>query len=54
MKSLGSIRRSFAPWADPSAKPYIAFENLTKRFGDFTANDSIDLVVESGTVGEDG
>ncbi|TIS13332.1 MAG: hypothetical protein E5X09_08345, partial [Mesorhizobium sp.] len=22
MKSLGSIRRDFAPWNDPSAKPY--------------------------------
>ncbi|MDZ7823604.1 MAG: ABC transporter ATP-binding protein [Ahrensia sp.] len=37
MKSLGSIRRSFAPWLDPSAKPYIAFENVTKTFGDFVA-----------------
>ena len=24
MKSLGSIRRDFAPWNDPNAKPYIA------------------------------
>ena len=24
MKSLGSIRRSFAPWTDPAAKPYIS------------------------------
>ena len=37
MKSLGSIRRAFAPWNDTSAKPYISFENITKRFGDFTA-----------------
>ncbi|EKF40901.1 spermidine/putrescine ABC transporter ATPase [Nitratireductor indicus C115] len=43
MKSLGSTRRSFAPWADPQAKPYIAFEKVTKRFGDFTAVDDLSL-----------
>ncbi|MEQ8298177.1 MAG: ABC transporter ATP-binding protein [Nitratireductor sp.] len=43
MKSLGSIRRSFAPWADASAKPYISFDNITKKFGDFTAVDSLSL-----------
>ncbi|MDP2120696.1 MAG: ABC transporter ATP-binding protein [Hoeflea sp.] len=37
MKSLGSIRRSFEPWNDPNQRPYIAFENITKKFGDFTA-----------------
>ncbi len=45
MKSLGSIRRSFAPWADPTAKPYIRFENVTKRFGDFTAVNNLSLSV---------
>ncbi|WP_349366429.1 MAG: polyamine ABC transporter ATP-binding protein [Nitratireductor rhodophyticola] len=43
MKSLGSTRRSFAPWADPQAKPYISFENVTKTFGDFTAVDDLSL-----------
>jgi putrescine transport system ATP-binding protein len=45
MKSLGSIRRDFAPWKDPSAKPYIAFENVTKVFGDFTAVDDLSLTI---------
>jgi putrescine transport system ATP-binding protein len=45
MKSLGSIRRSFAPWNDPSARPYISFENVTKRFGDFTAVNDLSLVI---------
>ncbi|PSJ61588.1 ABC transporter ATP-binding protein [Pseudaminobacter soli (ex Li et al. 2025)] len=45
MKSLGSIRRSFTPWNDPAAKPYIAFENVTKRFGDFTAVNNLSLTV---------
>ena len=45
MKSLGNIRRSFAPWTDPSAKPYIQFQNITKIFGDFTAVDDLSLNV---------
>lgn len=44
-KSLGSIRRSFEPWEDPASTPYIAFENVTKRFGDFTAVDNLTLHV---------
>jgi putrescine transport system ATP-binding protein len=43
MKSLGSIRRSFAPWNDPEAKPYISFERVTKQFGDFTAVNDLSL-----------
>ncbi|WP_309083378.1 ABC transporter ATP-binding protein [Chelativorans sp.] len=45
MQSLGSTRRSFAPWADPDAKPYIRFENVTKRFGDFIAVDDLSLTI---------
>ncbi len=45
MKSLGSIRRDFAPWSDPDAKPYIRFENVTKRFGDFTAVNNLSLTI---------
>ncbi|MET3661654.1 ABC transporter ATP-binding protein [Aquamicrobium ahrensii] len=45
MKSLGSIRRDFAPWSDPQAKPYIRFENVTKRFGDFTAVNNLSLSI---------
>ena len=28
---------NFAPWKDPDKKPIVRFENVTKRFGDFTA-----------------
>ena len=45
MKSLGSIRRSFAPWNDPEARPFISFRNVTKQFGDFTAVDDLSLDV---------
>ena len=43
MKSLGNIRRSFAPWTDPDAKPFISFRNVTKKFGDFIAVDDLTL-----------
>jgi len=33
----------FAPWADPTATPLIRFGGVTKRLGDFTAIDAIDL-----------
>ncbi|MEX0340253.1 MAG: ABC transporter ATP-binding protein [Arenibacterium sp.] len=34
---------TFAPWDDPDAKPLIRFENVTKKFGDFTAIDNLSL-----------
>src|SRR6185295_8057810 len=43
--ALGSVRRKFAPWADPGAKPFIEFRNVTKRFGDFTAVDNLTLSI---------
>ena len=43
MKSLGSIRRSFAPWTDAGARPFISFRGITKRFGNFTAIDNLSL-----------
>lgn len=33
----------FAPWDDPQQKPLIRFQNVTKRFGDFTAIDDLSL-----------
>ncbi|MCO6389740.1 polyamine ABC transporter ATP-binding protein [Aliihoeflea aestuarii] len=45
MKSLGSIRRTFAPWTNAEAKPFITFENVTKTFGDFTAVDNLSLTI---------
>ena len=35
----------FEPWNDSQAKPLITLENVTKRFGTFTAIDSIDLAI---------
>ncbi|SIQ01540.1 putrescine transport system ATP-binding protein [Rhizobium sp. RU35A] len=42
-KSLGPVKRKFSPWTDPSATPFIRFENITKRYGDFTAVDNLTL-----------
>jgi len=35
----------FAPWDDPGVSPLITFDNVTKRFGSFTAIDSINLAI---------
>jgi len=42
-KTIGGIRRKFAPWNDPNAVPLIRYQNVTKRFGDFVAIDSLSL-----------
>lgn len=42
-KTMGPVRREFAPWDDPLAEPLIRFERITKRFGDFTAIDDVSL-----------
>lgn len=33
----------FAPWNDPEAKPLIHFQNVTKRYGEFTAIDNLTI-----------
>ncbi|MCK0207564.1 ABC transporter ATP-binding protein [Starkeya koreensis] len=42
-KTVGGIRRTFAPWNDPQAVPLIRYQNVTKRFGEFTAVDNLSL-----------
>lgn len=42
-KTIGGIRRKFAPWNDPQAVPLISYKNVTKRFGEFTAVDNLSL-----------
>ncbi|HMN86985.1 MAG TPA: ABC transporter ATP-binding protein [Bauldia sp.] len=43
--ALGPVRRKFAPWTDPNAKPFIEFRNVTKRFSDFVAVDDLSLAI---------
>lgn len=40
-----SDNQPFAPWDDPGVAPLITFDNVTKRFGSFTAIDAIDLQI---------
>jgi putrescine transport system ATP-binding protein len=42
-KPLGPVRRSFAPWLDPDARPLVEFKGIVKRFGDTVAVDHLDL-----------
>jgi putrescine transport system ATP-binding protein len=45
LNAVGPVRRTFAPWNDPAAKPFIEFRNVTKRFADFTAVDNLTLTI---------
>lgn len=44
-KTLGPVRRKFAPWDDPTKKPLIEFKNIVKKFGDFVAVDGVSLSI---------
>jgi putrescine transport system ATP-binding protein len=46
--SVGAVRRAFAPWSNPDAKPLIRFEKVTKRFGDAVAVDRLSLNIFEG------
>jgi putrescine transport system ATP-binding protein len=41
-------KRSFAPWADPTERPLLRIEDLSKRFGDSTAVDKLSLDIYQG------
>src|SRR5215510_2962079 len=45
---LGGLRPTFAPWADPVARPLVRFERVTKRFRDFVAVDALSLDIFPG------
>src|ERR1700687_5326580 len=38
-----SMRRGFAPWADPGIRPLVRFEAVTRRFGSVVAVDGLSL-----------
>jgi putrescine transport system ATP-binding protein len=44
-RAVGSVRRAFAPWAEPGAVPLIRFQDVTKRFGGAVAVDALSLDV---------
>ncbi len=41
--NIGAVRSSFAPWADPDARPLARFEVVTKRFGETAAVSAVSL-----------
>jgi putrescine transport system ATP-binding protein len=41
-------QQSFAPWSDPTARPLIRIEGVSKTFGDFTAVNKVDLNIYPG------
>src|SRR5438309_4826184 len=41
-------RRTFAPWADPAAKPLVRFDGVSKRFGAVSAVAELSLDIFSG------
>src|SRR5436189_1408713 len=41
-------RRTFAPWADKSARPLVRFDDVSKRFGTATAVERVSLDIFSG------
>jgi putrescine transport system ATP-binding protein len=43
-----AMRRGFAPWADPSVRPLVRFDAVTKRFGGVTAVDGLTLDIYEG------
>ncbi|MFD0987973.1 ABC transporter ATP-binding protein [Methyloligella solikamskensis] len=45
MMAQNAATEGFAPWKDPDANPLIRFENVTKRFGDFTAVNNLNLTI---------
>ncbi|MDX1736910.1 MAG: ABC transporter ATP-binding protein [Alphaproteobacteria bacterium] len=45
---LHSKKLEDRPWLDPSKEPFIKIQNVTKKFGSFTAVDRIDLNVYQG------
>jgi putrescine transport system ATP-binding protein len=43
-------KTKFEPWRDPNAQPYVQITDLTKKFGDFTAVDSVSLKIYKGEI----
>src|SRR5471032_2738525 len=38
------------PWSDPTARPYVQIERVTKSFGDFKAVDEVSLKIYQGEI----
>ncbi len=50
MAKPGQATQPTEPWKDPQAEPYLRIENVTKKFGDFTAVSRVSLDIYKGEV----
>jgi putrescine transport system ATP-binding protein len=46
--SIRGARRTFAPWADPAARPLVRFESVSKHFSGVAAVDALTLDIFEG------
>ncbi|MDP3855806.1 ABC transporter ATP-binding protein [Phenylobacterium sp.] len=46
--NIGAVRSTFAPWADPAARPLVRFVNVVKRFDGETAVAGVSLDIYEG------
>ncbi len=44
----GAPAAQHEPWKDPSARPYVEIDRVTKKFGDFTAVDDVSVSIYQG------
>src|SRR6202040_654971 len=47
--SAGGVVKA-QPWNDPTARPYVEVERITKSFGDFTAVNDVSLKIYKGEI----
>jgi putrescine transport system ATP-binding protein len=47
--SSGAVAKA-QPWNDPTARPYVQVEHITKAFGDFKAVDDVSLKIYQGEI----
>ena len=43
-------KNKYEPWRDANAQPYVRIDNITKRFGDFTAVNNVSLKIYKGEI----
>ncbi|HUG73827.1 MAG TPA: polyamine ABC transporter ATP-binding protein [Steroidobacteraceae bacterium] len=43
-------KNKIEPWRDPQARPYIQIDNLTRKFGEFTAVNNVSLSIYQGEI----
>ena len=46
--NIGAVRSTFAPWADPAARPLVRFDGVSKRFGEEIAVNRVNLSIYEG------